>query len=390
MDEVKDTVIGALKANLKGVTVLTPVVENAWTNGRLHFPVHRVEIARERDRYSIQLFSLSKLGHFIEVPKELVDEEHPLLFKPYEILGLFELGTSQTGYKDSSDLFKAYCEYGCFEAIFDKVPNEIREGMFGISKEIFEFPLETKLKNISEKPMHGYMGMIPQLPLYESLCIPDLLNPQSLETFANIFWPHGNHHFRNLVKSYSNPLVELDEMLKRMILENLGLKNHIDELMNPNYFLFRFTHYKGSSIISGDENNKTAGLGGHTDGNFLTFISQNQVNGLQINKNGEWIDVNISPNSYAVLAGDSFKAWTNGRLHSPLHRVTIAGESDRLSIQLFSLSKPGHFIETPKELVDEEHPSLFKLYEMLGLFEFGTSQTGYRDPCNLLKAYCGV
>ncbi|KAG5621009.1 hypothetical protein H5410_006246 [Solanum commersonii] len=88
--------------------------------------------------------------------------------------------------------------------ICDKVPNDIREGMFGISKEIFEFPLETKLKNFSEKPMHGYMGMIPQLPLYESLCIPDLLNPQSHETFTNIFWPHGNQHFRNLIKSYSN------------------------------------------------------------------------------------------------------------------------------------------------------------------------------------------
>jgi len=98
-------------------------------------------------------------------------------------------------------------------------------------------------------------------------------------------------------------------MLKKMILENLGLENHIDELLDINYMRFRFTHYKGSSIISGDhENNiKHDGLNGHTDGNFLTFISQNQVNGLQINKNGEWIDVNISPNSYVVLSGDSFK-----------------------------------------------------------------------------------
>ena len=109
-----------------------------------------------------------------------------------------------------------------------------------------------------------------------------------------------------MVKSYSNPLLELDEMLKRMISENLGLKNHIDELLNANYILFRFTQYKGSSIASGDENNKAAGLGGHTDGNFLSIISQNEVNGLQINKNGEWIDVNISPNSYVVLSGDSF------------------------------------------------------------------------------------
>ncbi|KAK4710364.1 hypothetical protein R3W88_004877 [Solanum pinnatisectum] len=66
-------------------------------------------MARESDRYSIQLFSLSKPGHFIEAPKELVDEEHPLLFKPYEILGLFEFGTSQTGYTNPNDLFKAYC-----------------------------------------------------------------------------------------------------------------------------------------------------------------------------------------------------------------------------------------------------------------------------------------
>ncbi|KAL3344381.1 hypothetical protein AABB24_023692 [Solanum stoloniferum] len=287
-------------------------------------------------------------------------------------------------------VFEALQEYGCFEAIY-KVPNEIKDGMFGISKEIFEFPLETKLKNFSEKPLHGYMGMIPQLPLYESLCIPDLLNPQSLETFAKIFWPHGNHHFCDLVKSYSNPLVKLDEMLKRMISENLGLKNHIDELLKTNYFLFRFTHYKGSSIISGDENNKTTGLGGHTDGNFLTFISQNQVNGLQINKNGEWIDVNISPNSCVVLAGDSFKAWTNDRLHSPLHRVTIAGESDRLSIQLFSLSKPGHFIEAPKELVDEEHPLLFKPFEILELLGYAASEAGNAaPPSDLFKAYCGV
>ncbi|KAG5621026.1 hypothetical protein H5410_006244, partial [Solanum commersonii] len=79
-------------------------------------------------------------------------------------------------------VFEALQEYGRFEAIYDKVPNDVREGMFGFLKKIFEFPLETKLKNISEKPMHGYMGMLPQLPF--------------IETFANIFWPHGNHHFQ--------------------------------------------------------------------------------------------------------------------------------------------------------------------------------------------------
>ncbi|KAM3264542.1 hypothetical protein P3L10_001536 [Capsicum annuum] len=72
-------------------------------------------------------------------------------------------------------------------------------------------------------------------------------------------------------------------------------------------------------------------------------------------------------------------------------KVTTIGENDRFSIQLFSLPKPGHFIEAPKELVDEEHPLLFKPFEILGLFEYIiTSQVGDSVPDETLKAYCGV
>nr|BDF88548.1 habrochaitoside A synthase [Solanum habrochaites] len=284
-------------------------------------------------------------------------------------------------------LFEAFQEYGCIEAIYGENPNEIREGIFDIEKKIFEFPLETKMKNHSEIPLHiGYIGQIPHLPSYESLCIPNFLAPQSVENFANIFWPNGNPEFCNLVKSYANSLLKLDEMIKIMILENLGLEKHINELLD-NFVLFRFTHYKGSLSINKDENDKYDGLGAHTDNNFLTFIAQNQVNGLQINKNGEWINASISPNSFVVLSGDSFKAWTNGRLHSPLHRVAMPRENDRLSLQFNTLSKPGHFIEAPKELVDEKHPLLFKPYEMHGLFNYVASNPG--TP-NAFQAYCGV
>ncbi|XP_060200949.1 probable 2-oxoglutarate-dependent dioxygenase AOP1 [Lycium barbarum] len=287
-------------------------------------------------------------------------------------------------------VLEALQEYGCFEAIYDKVPSEIREAMFGTSKEIFEFPLETKLKNFSEKPFDGYKGQVPFLPLYESLSISDLPKPQGVETFANIFWPeNGNLDFCNLVRSYTKLLMELDEMVKKMILESLGMINYIDEFLDPNSsFYFRFTRYKAPKS---DEDRNKLGLIGHTDGNFMTIISQNQVNGLQIlKKNGEWIDANVSPNSYVVLSGDSFMAWTNGRLYSPVHRVTMAGESDRFSIQLFSLPKPGYNIEAPKELVDEEHPLLFKPFEIQGLFEYVTSAVGYKADAGAFKAYCGV
>ncbi|KAJ8527839.1 hypothetical protein K7X08_015290 [Anisodus acutangulus] len=289
-----------------------------------------------------------------------------------------------------AQVFQALQEYGCFEAIYDNVPSEIREAMFGTLKEIFEFPQETKLKNLSDKPLQGYLGQIPQLPLYESMSISDLLQSQSIESFANIFWPDGNPNFCNVVKSYSKSHVELDEMVKRMVLESLGLQNYYvnDEFFDPNYYYLRFSDYKATKGENGDK----IGLSGHTDVTILSIISQNQVNGLQVlKKNGDqWIDVNIAPNSFLVLSGDPFMAWTNGRVHSPVHRVTMSGDSDRFSIQLSSLPKVDYTIQAPKELVDEEHPLLFKPYESVGYFKYVMSEAGNKAGTGVFKAYCGV
>lgn len=47
---------------------------------------YRVNMAGNRERHSLQLFSVPKIGYPIEAPKELVNEQHPKLFKPYDFL----------------------------------------------------------------------------------------------------------------------------------------------------------------------------------------------------------------------------------------------------------------------------------------------------------------
>ncbi|KAJ8555106.1 hypothetical protein K7X08_012602 [Anisodus acutangulus] len=285
-----------------------------------------------------------------------------------------------------TQVLQALQEYGIFEAVYDKVP---REDIFDTSKEIFEFPLETKLKTKSTIPMHGYLGQYPMLPAYESLGIADVLKSESVDSIANIFWPDGNPEFGNVLKTFSEPLVELDETIKKMILESLGLKNHIDEFLESYFYNFRFTHYNPGQV-KGEEENKP-GLSIHTDSGFLTFILQNSVNGLEVQtKNGEWIDVNIAPNSLVVIVGDSFMAWTNGRLHSPVHRVTLSENSERFSIPLFTVPKPGYTIEPQKELVDEEHHVRFKPYDILELYKYVMSKDGAKAGGEAFKNFCGV
>ncbi|KAF5737814.1 2-oxoglutarate-dependent dioxygenase AOP1.2-like [Tripterygium wilfordii] len=56
----------------------------AWTNGNLFNAIHRVMMRGNITRYTTGLFSVPKEGYMVTVPEELVDEEHPLQFKPFD------------------------------------------------------------------------------------------------------------------------------------------------------------------------------------------------------------------------------------------------------------------------------------------------------------------
>lgn len=83
------------------------------------------------------------------------------------------------------------------------------------------------------------------------------------------------------------------------------------------------------------------------------------------------------------------QAWSNGRLHSPFHRVMMSGNEARYSTGLFSIPKGGYIIKAPEELVDEEHPLLFKPFDHVEFLKYYYSEKGQRDQF-ALHTYCGV
>ncbi|XVF26673.1 hypothetical protein REPUB_Repub14bG0038000 [Reevesia pubescens] len=199
---------------------------------------------------------------------------------------------------------KALKEFGCFESLVNKVPDlELREAVFGALKEVFDLPLETKMLNVSPKPYHGYLGVHPdRSPLYESIGIDDPHIVQNIEGMSNILWPEGNPCFSKSIHSFSEQVVGLERMVKRMILESLSLEKYMDEHMDSNYYLLRLMKYKGP-----ETSEAKLGLYGHTDKNIMTILYQNDVDGLQVrNKDGEWIHVKPSPGSFIVMIGDPF------------------------------------------------------------------------------------
>ena len=78
------------------------------------------------------------------------------------------------------------------------------------------------------------------------------------------------------------------------------------------------------------------GIAPHTDANFLTFLAQTEVPGLQVRMpSGEWLDVPYIPGSFAVNSGDMMHRWTNGRFKSTPHRALPPVGRHRYAIPFF-------------------------------------------------------
>ncbi|XP_047957399.1 probable 2-oxoglutarate-dependent dioxygenase AOP1 [Salvia hispanica] len=271
-------------------------------------------------------------------------------------------------------------EFGCFEAIYDHIHLHLQKKVLDGLKQLFDLPLQVKLCNKAQKPYHGYVGQIPSLPLYESLGIEDVTS------FTNLMWPEGNPSFRETIQSYRENLVELDKIVRKLVLESLQLGKYMDDHLNSTNYVVRVQKYDSPPNHEAGQ----PGLLPHTDKNILTILQQlNQVCGLEIlTKDGKnWINAQpTSPYSCFVFVGISFHAWTNGRLHSPLHRVTLTGDEARYSIGLFSVPKEGSIIKAPDEMVDDDHPLLYKPYDHHKFIEI----TSLEASPNSLKDYYGA
>lgn len=97
-----------------------------------------------------------------------------------------------------SQVHKALVEYGCFEALFDKVPLDLRKAIFLQVEEMFDLPLQTKQRVVSSRPYHGYVG---PLQLYESMGIDDVDVHDKVESLIKILWPQGKPSFRHALET---------------------------------------------------------------------------------------------------------------------------------------------------------------------------------------------
>jgi len=60
----------------------------------------------DKTRYTLGLFSF--LTDLVSIPEELVDDKHPLMYKPFDNIALINFYTTKEG-REANSTLKAYC-----------------------------------------------------------------------------------------------------------------------------------------------------------------------------------------------------------------------------------------------------------------------------------------
>ncbi|KAA3486024.1 putative 2-oxoglutarate-dependent dioxygenase AOP1 [Gossypium australe] len=263
------------------------------------------------------------------------------------------------------------CEtYGCFEVVYEKISREVREETFELLNELVEVPLERKQLNVNPKPYHSYFGPCSQACLYEGFGIEDASNYDSVNNFAQLMWPDGHPRFSQTINTMVKQMEELNNIIWLMIIDSYGLGKKWESLMMRYNVLLRMMKYMAPSL-----GEYKRGLHAHTDKPASTIICDDHISGLEIEvKDDEWIKLSTSPTSFVFLVGDPLMAWSNGRMKAVKHRVMMSGVKDRYSIAAFTIPIEGTIIKAPKELIDDQHPQLFKDFDFMDFLFFSFSE----------------
>ncbi|KAI3810148.1 hypothetical protein L1987_19758 [Smallanthus sonchifolius] len=195
-------------------------------------------------------------------------------------------------------------EYGCFVAVYGGFSQEAKKQVFDAIKTLFDLPLETKIKNTSDKPFHGYVAPFPTRPLFEGTGIEYPTNYDNVQSFANLMWPSGNENFSKTMHSYANLVSQLENMVRKMVFESYGVEKYYESHNESVTCLLKVMKYRPAKA---DESNLATAI--HTDKPFLTILNQNQVDGLEVQikeDDDEWVTVEFLPSSFVVMATDTF------------------------------------------------------------------------------------
>ncbi|XWS28675.1 hypothetical protein CRYUN_Cryun25bG0091500 [Craigia yunnanensis] len=150
--------------------------------------------------------------------------------------------------------------------------------------------------------------------------------------------------FRHLLEEYGKHLARIATALFEAMAKNLNLgpKQSESKIAESTGFIRVYRYPPGS--MAGE----AWGMIAHTDSSVLSIVNQDQVGGLEIFRDNNWLLVNPIPNTLVVHIGDMMQAISDDEYISVKHRVRVNKEEERFSICYFVFPAEDSVIHSSK------------------------------------------
>ncbi|KAL9241294.1 hypothetical protein vseg_015421 [Gypsophila vaccaria] len=232
---------------------------------------------------------------------------------------------------DTMAMIHDACEnWGFFELVNHGIPHELLDTVEKLTREHYKKCMEQRFKDlVATKGLDNVSSEIKDMDWESTFFLRHL--PQS--NVAQV--PDLDDEYRKVMKEFAKRLENLAEELLDLLCENLGLeKGYLKKVFyggnGPNFGT------KVSNYPPCPKPDLIKGLRAHTDaGGIILLFQDDKVSGLQLLKDGQWVDVPPMRHSIVVNLGDQLEVITNGKYKSVMHRVIAQRDGARMSIASF-------------------------------------------------------
>lgn len=259
------------------------------------------------------------------------------------------------------EISKASKEWGFFAIKDHDVPSWLIHRVQEVGQGFFAQPPEEKEKyanDLSKGKYEGYGTKLAKGPDEKIEWIDYFFHIMSPPSRVNYeIWPQNPPNYREVTDEYNRELLRITDEILALLSEGLGLgknvlKMHLgDGQLELEMKINMYPPCPQPELVLGVEP--------HTDMSALTILLPNDVPGLQVWKDGNWITVDYIPGALYIHIGDQVEILSNGKYKSILHRSLVNKEQTRMSWAVFCVPPREMVIGPLGELVDDQNPAKY-------------------------------